>query len=63
MTTPGKLLLDASAIEEWAEETQNEIPVTHTVTFKNKTQHRVAEFNVSDEGKHEFVPHLGKPPI
>ena len=64
MTNPGKVLLDAPAIEEWAEETQSEIPPVHLVRFKNDThQHWVAEFNVTDDERHEFIAHNEKEPI
>ena len=64
MTTPGTVLLDASAVQEWAEETQSEIPPVHLVHLKSdNNKHWVAEFNVTDEGKHEFIAHKEKEPI
>jgi len=64
MTNPGRALVGYSTIEEWAEETQSEIPPVHLVRFKNDThQHWVAEFNVTDDERHEFIAHNEKEPI
>ena len=64
MATPGKVLLDAPAIEEWAEETQSEIPPVHLVRLKSDhKKHWVAEFNVTDDERHEFIAHKEKEPI
>ena len=63
MTNPGRALVGYSTIEEWAEETHSEIPPVHLVRFKNDThQHWVAEFNVTDNERHEFIAHKEKEP-